>query len=155
VPRRPATGGARPYLVAALTLLLALSASLAHAQRPVSRAAVATRALARGTVLDADDFVVRDTALSGPADTSRVVAGWVTRRAFTPGEVLRAPAVEPPTIISANQTVEVEWVDENVRLTIRGVATRNAALGDRIPIRTELGHRLDAIVVAPGRVRLD
>lgn len=139
----------------ALAVLLALSASLAHAQQPMRRAAVATRALARGTVLSVDDFVFRDTTVRGPADTARVDAGWVTRRTINAGEVLRAPAVEPPTIVTANQPVEIEWKDHNVRLTLRGIAGRNAALGERVPVRTELGRRVDATVVAPGRVRLD
>jgi flagella basal body P-ring formation protein FlgA len=155
VTRRTTTGVAHPYLLAALAILLMLSAGLAHAQQPTRRAAIATRALARGTVLGADDFVYRDTTLRGPADTTRVDAGWVTRRSFAAGEVLRAPAVEPPTIVLANQPVTIEWKDQNVRLTLRGIAARNAALGERVPVRTELGRRVDATVVAPGRVRLD
>lgn len=146
---------AQPYLLTALAILLALSASLAHAQQPTRRAAIATRVLARGSVLSVDDFVYRDTTLRGPADTSRVDAGWVTRRTINAGEVLRAPAVEPPTIVQANQPVEIEWQDQNVRLTLRGIAGRNGALGERVSVRTELGHRIDATVVAPGRVRLD
>jgi flagellar basal body P-ring formation protein FlgA len=153
--RRTTKGGAHPYLLMALAVLLALSATLAHAQQPSRRAPVATRALARGTVLSVDDFAFRDTTMRGPADTSRVDAGWVTRRAIAPGEVLRSPAVEPPTIVSANQQVEIEWKDQNVRLTMRGTAARDAALGQRVPVRTELGRRVDATVVAPGRVRLD
>lgn len=152
---RPTKGFAHPFLLAALAVLLLLSAGLAHAQLPARRAAVATRALARGTVLSVDDFAFRDTTLRGPADTSRVDAGWVTRRAIAVGEVLRSPAVEPPTIVSANQSVEIVWRDQNVRLTIRGIAARNASLGERVPVRTELGRRIDATVVGPGRVRLD
>jgi flagella basal body P-ring formation protein FlgA len=154
--RGPTTGIAHPYLLATLALLLALSATLANAQQPgtpLQRAAVATRALARGTVLGAGDFVYRDTSVIGRVDS--IDAGWVTRRSFAAGEVLRSPAVEPPTIVSANQSVEIEWRDQNVRLTLRGIATRNAALGERVPVRTELGRRIDATVVAPGRVRLD
>lgn len=148
-------GIAHPYLLAALAILLMLSASLARAQAPTRRAAIATRALARGTVLNSDDFVFRDTTFIGAADTARIDAGWVTRRSFAAGEVLRTPAVEPPTIVSANQPVEIEWRDQNVRLTLRGIAARNGALGERVPVRTALGRRLDAVVVAPGRVRLD
>jgi flagella basal body P-ring formation protein FlgA len=51
--------------------------------------------------------------------------------------------------------VNVEWADRNVMLTVRGVVTRNAALGERVTVRTELGHRVDATVIAPGRVRID
>ena len=35
------------------------------------------------------------------------------------------------------------------------IVTRNAALGERVTVRTALGHRIDATVIAPGRVRID
>jgi flagella basal body P-ring formation protein FlgA len=144
-----------PLLVGTLVALLALSASLAYAQESKRTVAVASRLLPRGTVLGADDIVYRDTTVRGPIDTNRVVAGWVTRRTIGSGEVLRVPAVERPAMVSANQPVNVEWADRNVMLTVRGVVTRNAALGERVTVRTELGHRVDATVIAPGRVRID
>jgi flagellar basal body P-ring formation protein FlgA len=146
---------AHPYLVVALALLLALSASIAHAQRPAQRVAIATRSLARGTVLSADDFVYRDTTMRAPVEPSRVDTGWVTRSAIAAGDVLREPAVQPPIVISANQTVDLEWQDVNVRLIIRGTATRNASLGDRVIVRTDAGRRIEGTVIAPGRVRID
>lgn len=146
-----------PYLVATLVALIALSATVAHAQtrEPTRRVAVATRTLARGTVITADDFVMRDTTVRGYVDTTTVGEGWVTRRLIGAGEVLRSPAVERPYAVTANQPVELEWQSSNVRLTLRGVATRNAALGERIPVRTDSGRRVEATVIAPGRVRLD
>jgi flagella basal body P-ring formation protein FlgA len=89
------------------------------------------------------------------ADTNQVAAGWVTRRVIAAGEVLRAPAVEPPTAVSANQLVAVEWVDQNIRLTMRGVATRNAPMGSRVSVRMESGRRVETTVVGAGRVRID
>ena len=142
-------------LVAMLVALVALDAGLAHAQVTTTRAAFATRLLPRGTVLTADDIVYRDTTLRGPVDTNHVSAGWVTRRLIGAGEVLRMPAVERPAMVSANEPVSVEWADRNVLLTVRGIVTRNAALGERVTVRTALGHRIDATVIAPGRVRID
>jgi flagella basal body P-ring formation protein FlgA len=149
LPRR------HPLLVGTLLALLALRVGLAHAQAPARRAAIAARLLPRGTVLTADDIVYRDTTLRGPIDTNTVVPGWVTRRLIGAGEVLRTPAVERPVVVSANEPVSVEWADRNVLLTIRGIVTRNAALGERVTVRTELGRRIDATVIAPGRVRID
>src|SRR6185503_6856842 len=110
-----------------------LSAHAVDAQQTSRRVAVATRTLARGVALGAGDLEYRDSTMSSTlgmsADTNRVAAGWVTRRVISAGEVLRAPAVEPPTAVSANQSVSVEWVDQNIRLTMRGVATRNASMG--------------------------
>ena len=147
-----------PYLVATLVALIVLSAGFAHAQAPMSaphRVAVATRTLPRGTVLSADDFAWRDTTLRGPSDTNTVSEGWVTRRLIGAGEVLRMPAIERPRAVLANQPVELEWRDGNVLLTLRGVATRNGALGERVSVRTGSGRRMEATVVAPGRLRLE
>lgn len=125
--------------------------------QPKVRVAVATRAIARGTVLTADDFEMRDTTVrfTSASDATPVMAGWVTRRSFNAGEVLRAPAVEAPAVINANSPVIIEWSDGNVSLTVHGIAQRNGALGERIPVRSDLGKRFDATVVGPGRVRID
>ena len=150
-----------PLLVVALTALALLTARIAAAQAPSAtsaptrRVAVATRVLPRGTTLTADDFAVRDTVFRGAGDTTSVAPGWVTRRTIAAGEVLRAPAVEAPAVVTANEPVQVEWADHNVVLTVRGIAGRSGAVGDRVPVRTELGKRIEATIVAPGRVRID
>lgn len=150
----------QPILVVALAALVLLSARLAGAQTstaPTVRVAVATRAIARGAVLSADDFTLRDTTARGfvsPLDSNVVAAGWVTRRSIAAGEILRAPAVEAPAVVTANSPVQVEFADKNVMLTIRGVAARNGAVGERVPVRTEHGKRIEATVVAPGRVKV-
>ncbi|HEY4132560.1 MAG TPA: flagellar basal body P-ring formation chaperone FlgA [Gemmatimonadaceae bacterium] len=125
------------------------------ASAPARRMPIALRTIVRGTVLTADDFEYRDTTTHIEPDTAQITAGWVTRRTIAAGEILHAPAVEPPTIVNANSPVQVEFVDGNVRLTVRGVAARNGSLGERVPVRTELGKRVEGTVVAPGRVRID
>jgi flagella basal body P-ring formation protein FlgA len=153
-----------PLLFVTLIALFLLSARIMAAQTagaappPTRRVAVATRMIPRGTVLSASDFAVRDTAVrtvSALPDSTRVSAGWVARRSIAAGELLVEPAVEAPAVVSANGPVEVEWKDQNVTLTVRGIATRNAAIGERVPVRTTTGHRIEATVVAPGRVRME
>jgi len=92
---------------------------------------------------------------AAPIDTNDVAPGWVTRRVINAGEVLRSPAVEPPNVVTANQPVAIEWVDQNIRLTLRGTATRNAAIGSRVTVRMASGRRVDGTVVGIGRVRID
>jgi flagella basal body P-ring formation protein FlgA len=169
--RRPSLS---PLLVAALFLLFAFSARVVQAQvtqlasqetqsaRSIApspgtrRVAVAAHALSRGEVLSADDIEFRDTTLTrAMSDTNQIVPGWVTRRAISAGEVLRSPAVEPPVVVGANQPVEIEWQDQNIRMIVHGTATRNASMGERVSVRTESGRRIEATVVAPGRVRID
>jgi len=152
-----------PLLFVMLIALCLVSARLLSAQTTATSSAtrrvpVATHALARGVMLTADDFELRDTSAAriiGAVDSTSVAAGWVTRRTINAGEVLRAPAVEAPSVVSANTAVEVEFADKNVTLTLRGVAGRNGAVGERVPVRTESGRRLEGTVVAPGRVRVN
>lgn len=145
--------------LAVIAILLLCAARLLGAQQPrlenARRVAVAARAIPRGAVLAADDIEYRDTTLRVATDTNAIAPGWVTRRMINAGEVLRSPAVEPPQIVTANEPVLVEWVDGNVSLTVHGTAARNGSIGERVPVRTELGKRIEGTVVAPGRVRID
>jgi len=144
-----------PRLVVSLAPLLLFARPGDAQQASTRRVAVATHAIPRGAVLAAGDVEYRDSTLSMSADSSRVAPGWVTRRMIAAGEVLRAPAVEPPAAVSANQTVAVEWIDQNVRLSMRGIATRNAPVGSRVSVRMESGRRVETTVVGMGRVRID
>src|SRR5581483_6305083 len=119
------------------------------------RVPVAARALARGEVLGAADIVYRDTTLREPLDTSVVAPGWVTRRTIAAGEVLRVPAAMPPILVVANDMVQAEWNDGGVHLTVQGTVNRSASLGERVMVRTDTGRRIEAIVVAAGRVRIE
>lgn len=148
-----------PIVLVAIATLAMMWARLAAAQTPATaatqRVPVATRMIARGAVLSAGDFEYRDTTSRIPADTNKVAAGWVTRRTIFAGEILRAPAVEAPSLVNANSPVQVEFVDGNVTLSVIGTATRSASMGERVPVRMEFGKRIEGTVVAPGRVRID
>lgn len=144
-----------PLTLIAVVAILALSARLANAQAVKVRVAVAAHALARGAVLTDSDIVLRDTTVRGAVEATPVAPGWITRRVINAGEVLRSPSVEPPVLVSANEPVEVEFRDGNVRLSIAGTAARDGSLGERVPVRTELGRRIEGTVVARGRVRID
>jgi flagellar basal body P-ring formation protein FlgA len=145
-----------PALVlSALATLLAPAMARVEAQQASTRkVAVATHAIARGVVLGMNDIEYRDSTVRVALDTSIVAPGWVTRRMIAAGEVLRAPAVEAPAVVSANQAVELEYTDQNVRLTIRGTATRRGSMGERVSVRTEQGRRMEGTVIAPGRIRI-
>ncbi len=145
-----------PLLLVALVALMLLSVRLAGAQQVTPRRlAFATRAIPRGAVLSADDFVYRDTTSRAPLDTNIVAAGWTTRRTIAAGELLRSPAVQPPDLVTANSPVEIVWRDVNISLSMRGTAMASGALGERVAVRTEQGKRIEATVVAAGRVRID
>lgn len=121
--------------------------------------AVAARDLARGDTLQASDIASVDTTIvwrwndSAP-DTTRVVAGWVTRRPIAAGEVLRTPAVMAPPMVTSGQSVKVIYQDGPVRLLLQGIATNTAPLGAPVGVRISATRRLDGVAVAPNTVRI-
>ncbi|WP_396205786.1 flagellar basal body P-ring formation chaperone FlgA [Gemmatimonas sp.] len=152
-------------VVVSLLLPLALRAqatpvttALRNDQRRVS-VTVATRAIVRGETLLATDIAVADTVITWrwngmTPDTTRAQAGWVAQRAIAAGEVLRAPAVTPPPVITSGSAVKAIWQDGPLTLVMSGVATNTAALGAPVGIRIDRTRRLDGIAVAPNTVRL-
>lgn len=122
------------------------------------RLSVATRALQRGDTLRANDIAVVDTNIvwkwaGSLPDTTRAQIGWVTRRPIAAGEVLRAPGVGAPNVVSAGSTVTMYYQDGPVRISLTGVATNSAALGATVGVRLDATRRLDGIAVAPNTVR--
>ncbi|HTR79925.1 MAG TPA: flagellar basal body P-ring formation chaperone FlgA [Gemmatimonadaceae bacterium] len=128
------------------------------APAPTVRLAVAARPIARGSVLTDDDITyVERPASAQPVEggAATVQPGWVARRLINTGEVLRNPAVEPPIVVSANETVDVVYVDGDVQISIRAMVTRDASIGERVTVRTTDGRHLDGVVTGPGCVRID
>lgn len=156
-----------------LTMLLlapVLLSGTAGAQQPAGTATVprgyvrlslpvATRDMARGETVSANDFRMLDTTMvwrwNGVApDTTRAITGWTTRRAIASGELLRAPAVAAPSAVTGGSTVSVIYQDGPVRLVLTGVATNSAPLGAAVGVRIDRARRLDGIAVGPNTVRL-
>ena len=118
----------------------------------------AVRALTRGETISKNDFVVIDTVIqwhyNTPPDAVTDIAGWVTRRTYSAGDILRRPGVAEPTLIMMGSAVKVLWQDGPVRLTLSGTATNNAAMGAPVGVRIDKNRRLDGIAVGPNTVRL-
>ena len=154
--------------VLATVLLLLLDASGAAAQSNTSQPASgtarmtwpkATRALLRGEVVGSGDYVLADTVIvwtwkQPSTDTISAVVGWVTRRPIALGEFMHSPAIAPASVITLGDAVKVLWQDGNVRLTLAGIATSNAAMGAPVGVRIDKNRRLDGIAVGPNTVRL-
>lgn len=136
---------------------------LAQAPAPAAVAAgvatypVAARDLARGEVLAQtdirhlafpDDEVPRDDA---PAS----VLGWTTRRVISAGEPLRPPAVSPPDLVRAGETVQAVYRGRTIVLRVTGTAAGSAAMGERVLVRVDARRRLEGVVIGPGLVQLE
>ncbi len=132
------------------------------------RVAVAARDIPRGTTLAAADigYTSRRVATERsarpaapvtvePAAADDRLVGWTTRRVITAGEALRHPAVGAPQIVKSGDMVEVVWGQDGLLVTMRGRATRSAAVGERIAVRMDSQRKLEGTVIAAGRVRVN
>jgi flagella basal body P-ring formation protein FlgA len=139
------------FALAGVVLALAMEAG---AQAP--RVAVAARAIARGIGYASTAVRVPEATASidaAAADDSLV--GWTTRRLIAAGEPLKSPAVAPPVLVKANAFVDVIYQDGGITITARGRASRAASLGERLTIRLDAQRKVEAIVIAAGRVRVN
>lgn len=143
------------------------NAALAPGAAPAATAAVALRGatvevltyarnLAAGDVLQPED-VIWTTAQAHlaqgglPSDPDMVV-GLSARRALRAGAVVGQRDLISPRVIARNDMVEVAYVAGGVTLTVTGRATRDAAVGEPVPIlNTTSGRTIDAVASGPGQ----
>ncbi len=138
-------------------------AGQAVAAQPAARTATAdvltyARNLAAGDVVQPEDVVwstVQAHLAQGgsPSDAEQVI-GLSARRALRAGSVVGARDLVSPRVIARNDMVEVAYVVGGVTLTVTGRATRDAAVGEAVPIlNTTSGRTIDAVAYGPGRAR--
>lgn len=128
-------------VVVAATLLLGLSAAGPDGLAGQETVAVAARDLARGTVLRPEDIAREAPAAPGATDSGEVGEGWVVRRLVRQGEVLRSPAVAPPSAVRAGEPVQGVVRRGVVELRVWGVALNDAPVGGIVHLRTADGRR--------------
>lgn len=114
------------------------------------------RNLAAGDVIQPEDVVwtevqAHQANATGPRDAEQVI-GLSARRALRAGSPVAARDLASPQVIARNDTVEVAFVAGGVKLTVMGRATRNAAIGEPVPVlNLASGKTIEAIATGPGR----
>ena len=114
------------------------------------------RNLAAGDVVQPEDVIwstVQAHLAQGgsPSDAEQVI-GLSARRALRAGAVVGARDLVSPRVIARNDMVEVAFIAGGVRLTVTGRATRDAAVGEAVPVlNTTSGRTIDAIASGPGQ----
>lgn len=120
------------------------------------------RNLAAGDVIQPEDVVwstvqahlAQSTSLGGSPSDPDMVVGLSARRALRAGAVVGARDQVSPRVIARNDMVEVAFIAGGVSLTVTGRATRDAALGEPVPVlNTTSGRTIDAIASGPGQAR--
>ena len=118
------------------------------------RTPVAAHEIARGTVLAAADIAWSDSVQTRSGTRDSVEAGWVARRTFRTGEVLEAPGVSPPDLVSSGDVVNVIYTAPGIALTLHGTAVGSGAKGDEVYVRLDNRRRLRGVVAAANTVRV-
>jgi flagella basal body P-ring formation protein FlgA len=116
----------------------------------------ARQSLARGDVLEAANMEFRSRLHWGPPQNlpEPAEAGWVAQRRIDAGDHLTIPAVRPPQLVVSGRPVQLVWTSGALKISLKGKAVGSAAMGERVFVRTEEGHRMSGIVTGPGRVLL-
>lgn len=118
------------------------------------RTPVAAHEIARGAVLAAAAIAWSDSVQARSGARDSVEAGWVARRTFRTGEVLEAPGVSPPDLVSSGDVVNVIYTAPGIALTLHGTAVGSGAKGDEVYVRLDNRRRLRGVVAAANTVRV-
>jgi len=114
------------------------------------------RNLAAGDVIQPEDVIFSTVqahlARGGSPSDPDTVVGLSARRALRAGAVVGQSDLISPRVIARNDMVEVAFVAGGVTLTVTGRATRDAAVGEPVPVlNTTSGRTIDAVAAGPGR----
>ena len=121
-------------------------------------AAMLIRAVARGDVIAAADFVVerrRKAEFINGAIAADQAVGLAAKRPLRPGELLRATDLAKPEVVRRNQSVTIVYQVPGITLTVRGKALEAGAVGDLINVANVQSNRtVQATIEGPGRVAI-
>jgi len=133
-------------------------AARATAPRAGATAEVLTyaRSLSAGDVIQPEDVswttVQSHLVPSGAPQDADQVIGLSAKRALRAGGAVAARDLASPQVIARNDMVEVAFISGGVRLTVTGKATRNAAVGEPVPVLNLTSNRtIDAVATGPGQ----
>ena len=118
---------------------------------------VATRSLARGTILETADLQYKRMNTSKLShghikDISRIV-GMELRRPAGPGEHLLLSSMREAKVIAKGDSVVLEARNSTISVATRGTALAAGEKGQQIKVRNNQSERVvDATVLGPGRV---
>lgn len=83
-----------------------------------------------------------------------MAAGWVARRSIHTGEVLRAPAVTLPDLVSSGDPVDVIYSAPGISIRVRGTAIGSGSQGEQVYVKLDNRKRLRGVVAGASTVRV-
>jgi flagellar basal body P-ring formation protein FlgA len=120
--------------------------------------AVLSRAVARGSTIEAQDVVWMDAPANAPRDAlndPEALVGKTAKRALQPSTALRAADVMDTPAIRRGEPVTLMFEAGGMRLSVRGRAMGDGTAGAMIKVLNPQSNKtLDAIVEGPGVARV-
>ncbi len=121
--------------------------------------AVASHSLERGSLIQPGDFhFVRQNLNQIGAnyvDPTSAIVGQELKRSMREGEPLRLSYLELPKIVQRGDRVTLEAQALGLNVAAPGLAMANGKVGERIQVKNAQSNKVvDALVIAPGRVRV-
>lgn len=120
--------------------------------------AVLSRGIARGSEIDAADVVWMDAPANAPRDAltdPEALIGKTAKRALLPNAALRSADVMDTPAVRRNEAVTLLFEAGGLRLSLRGRAMADAAVGATIKVLNPQSNKsMDAIVEGPGVARV-
>jgi flagella basal body P-ring formation protein FlgA len=128
---------------------------VAHAMQAVP---VLSRSLARGDTIADADITYQD----APVTRARMIiesaddlVGMTARRPLAAGEPIRRTDVEAPALIKKGAIVTLAYETDGLRMTHQGVAMRDGAKGDIVPVKNiDSDRTLKGVVTAENLVSI-
>lgn len=118
---------------------------------------VATRGLARGAVIGAEDVKLVRRRVNGAQldylSNAQAAVGHIAARAIGPDQILGAGNVMLPRLVKRGEEVIIATVGAAINVRVKGQALKDGALGDRVSVRNLNSKRVvEGVVNADGMV---
>jgi flagella basal body P-ring formation protein FlgA len=118
---------------------------------------VATRGLARGAVIGADDVTLARRRVNGARpdylNDAAAAVGRVAARAIAPDQVLGDGNVMLPRLVKRGDQVIIASGGATINVRVKGQALKDGAIGDRVSVRNLNSKRVvEGVVNADGMV---
>jgi flagella basal body P-ring formation protein FlgA len=156
----PATGRFTALLSITAEGMAPFNARMSGHVQEIMDVEVATRRLAAGTVLSAEDVqmarVRAGLVRSEPARLPEQVVGLALRHAVNAGAPMALAELEHPTIVQRGSSVQMQLDLPGLSMTVQGLAMEPAALGERVHVLNPTSRAvMEGEVVAADRVRVN
>lgn len=120
----------------------------------VAKSPVTRNAMVAANVLAVEEREIKPSLSDFFVDPT-LVSGRLAKRAINTDQIITAPMLTNPNVVSKGQSVIIEATTGNFAIRTAGEALTNGGLGDTIRVRNaQSGRLVEGTVVSEGKVRI-